>query len=743
MTQPAANLPPLAPRERWRLRRDLTAIFVVSAILLGFAIAETPINRLGDSFSPTSSVTFFLLINLNVILLGLLIFLIARNLAKLVFDRRRRIFGSALRTRLVLAFVGLTILPAIMLFVVAQGFLTATIDHWFGERVERSLEAAAQIAENYYQSAGNDALEQARRVAGVIQSRGMLDSSMHDQLTEYLDEARANRRLAAIEVIDSQGSLAFSAGDPESEARPRPATSELDELLKTGKDFLRVDSSEPGDVIRAGVAIFNDAGEVVGCVLVDRLIPEGLSRGAVTAVRSFHEYSKLEVLERPIDSAYTVFFWSLTLVVLFTATWFGFRLAREITEPIGQLGAGMQQVAAGNLAYHAEVSGDDDVSTLIRTFNEMTDDLRSSHTALEERHRYIESVLENVAAGVVSVEPGGTVATLNPAASELLGMRPEDVQGRHWHEIFSSTQLRPVRDLIARLSAKREKTGEVRLKLLRHGKESVALVTATTQPGEEGEPSAIILFFEDVTHHTQVERMNAWREVARRIAHEIKNPLTPIQLSAQRLRKRYATMLGPEEGAVLEECTRTIDGQVEQLKALVNEFSRFARLPAVAAVPDDLNAVAEEALVLYREGHRGIRFEFRPATDLPPIDIDRNAITRVVINMLDNAVAACSSVPAGEAIVEVVTSWDARMEIARLEIADNGSGMSPEVKARAFEPYFSTKKDGSGLGLAIVSAIVSDHQAYLRLYDNHPRGTRVVIEFPVRGAIRRAVGESA
>jgi len=228
--------------------------------------------------------------------------------------------------------------------------------------------------------------------------------------------------------------------------------------------------------------------------------------------------------------------------------------------------------------------------------------------------------------------------------------------------------------------------------------------------------------------------MEAWREVARRIAHEIKNPLTPIQLSAQRLRRRYAAQLG-EGGAVFDECTRTIIQQVEELKALVNEFATFARMPAGAHTPQDLNRIVEEALVLFREGHRDITFVFDPAAELPEIELDREGIKRAIINLLDNAVAACTArrVPGAEpACVELRTTHDTSLGVVRFEVADNGPGMSPDVKARLFEPYFSTKPDGTGLGLAIVSAIVADHSGFIRVRDNLPRGSRFVMELPVR-----------
>jgi two-component system nitrogen regulation sensor histidine kinase NtrY len=273
------------------------------------------------------------------------------------------------------------------------------------------------------------------------------------------------------------------------------------------------------------------------------------------------------------------------------------------------------------------------------------------------------------------------------------------------------------------------------VKITRDGQEIAVLLTGTRLLDAEGGGQGLVLFLEDVSHLLRVQRMEAWREVARRIAHEIKNPLTPIQLSAQRLRRRYAAQLG-ERGAVFDECTGRIIQQVEELKALVNEFSTFARMPTGPHTTEDLNHLVDEALVLFREGHREIDFVFTPEEGLPVLELDREGIKRAVINILDNAVAACAArrdVPPGErGRVELRTAHHQSLGVVRLEIADNGPGMTSEVKARLFEPYFSTKPDGTGLGLAIVSAIVADHSGFIRVRDNLPRGSRVIMEFPVR-----------
>jgi two-component system nitrogen regulation sensor histidine kinase NtrY len=485
-----------------------------------------------------------------------------------------------------------------------------------------------------------------------------------------------------------------------------------------------------GDVVLGGVPIRDPDGAVAGIVAVGLYVPHDVSGAARRTVRADEEYRQLSVLKQPIRSSYTITFLLITLVVLFSATWFGFFFAKGITVPIQRLGEGMREVAQGNWDYRAPLGGDEEIATLVVSFNQMTAELKTIHSELEERHRYIESILKNITAGVVSLDPDGVVATVNPAAASMLGIRSEEVCGRPWQAVFQRGDLQLVGDLLERMRATQRERAEQQLTLAGGPRPLTVWVTATALADESGTPLGVILFFEDVTFLLRVERMEAWREVARRIAHEIKNPLTPIQLSAQRLRKRYAAALAGEDAALFEECTRTIIAQVEQLKRLVNEFSTFARLPTVEVAPNDLRAVVEEALVLYREAHRDITFEFQADAALPPVEIDPDAIKRAMINLLDNAVYACRDAPGGGR-VQVVLTQEPHMSLVRLEVADNGAGMPPDVQARVFEPYFSTKKDGTGLGLAIVSAIVADHHAYIRVRDNAPRGVRVVIEFPL------------
>jgi two-component system, NtrC family, nitrogen regulation sensor histidine kinase NtrY len=725
--------PPLPADEVRRRRREVLIIAATAAVFLAFALFETRLPRFSNSSSLSGNLTFFFLINLNLILLVLLVFLVTRNLVKLVFERRHHIFGSRLRARLALAFVAFTIFPTIVLFLVAEGFLSAAFENWFNVRVESSLKGSLDVAQSYYQFAANNALHFARDLGRQTDQQGLWSSSRRAELQRFAQQKVGELNLAGIQIFGPDGARLARADRKEVEGPlPDEPAGSLAELLG-GQDITRTQRYGKGDIVRAGVPVHGADGKLLGGVMLDYIVPRNVSQRARDISRSYQEYRQLVNMKQPIKNGYILTLALITLVVVFSATWVGFRQAKSITIPLQRLAEGTREVAHGNWSHRIEPGGDEETAVLVDSFNQMTADLQQINEELEERRKYVENILTNIAAGVVSLSQNGTVTMLNRAAAGMLGLRIDDVRGKHWSDVFDTSHLRKVAEVIGEALATPHLEVEEQVKLTGGDHIVTALVTATRLTDDAQAPRGLMLFFEDVTHLLRVQRMEAWREVARRLAHEIKNPLTPIQLSAQRLRKRYSAVIDQPDGAVFDECTRTIVAQVEELKRLVNEFSMFARLPAAALAPHDLNGIVEEALVLFRQGHPDIVFEFREGSDLPPLELDREAIKRVLINLLDNAVAACQAVGDTGGRIEVVTTHVPARGVARLEVADNGCGMSREVKLRLFEPYFSTKKEGTGLGLAIVSAIVADHQAYIRVQDNQPRGSRFIIHFPLRG----------
>jgi len=732
-----------AGRRRWR---ELVIIGVTALTVLVYAVLETRLPQAGGQGSFATDAILVLLININLILLVLLVFLVGRQVFKLVLDRRRGVLGSHLRVRLVLAFAAIALLPTTLLVIIAQAFTTNSIDRWFNREVDRALKGSLEVAHEYYQSVASQSLGFAERIAGRLAARPeLLAPAAKGELRLLLNDVRHEYQLDVVEVFAGGRRLARSR-DPKLRGRlGTNARAKVVQDAAMGTPAAVVDTIDERDLVRASAPILQDE-RVIAVLVVDAHIPPGVVKRRAVLDQSFGEYLSLKIQRRPIRTAYTVTLVLVTLLVVFTAVWLAFYVARGIIVPIQNLAEGTRRVAQGDLDQPIEGAGGDELGTLVRAFNRMTSDLKTSRAERDARRRDLETVLANVTGGVLACDGAGRIGTINPAAAAMLGLDAEAVEGRSVATVFAAPGLDDVGAIVQELftvapEGLPDDPVERHVTVERNDGSVALLVTGTRLFDGDGGLQGLVLFFEDVTHLLRVERMEAWREVARRIAHEIKNPLTPIQLSAQRLRRRYRSRLG-NDAAVLEECTKTIEHEVEALKTLVNEFATFARLPTAEHVLQDVHAVAEEVVVLFREAHPEVRVTFAPGADVPPIEIDREGVRRVLVNLLDNAVAAVAGLPEGEERrVSVETAWDPALQTVRVEIADNGPGIASEIRGRLFEPYVSTKPSGTGLGLAIVSAIMSDHKGFVRVRDSFPRGSRFVLEFPVRrppGAVAMA-----
>ncbi|MCX5848130.1 MAG: ATP-binding protein, partial [Deltaproteobacteria bacterium] len=392
------------------------------------------------------------------------------------------------------------------------------------------------------------------------------------------------------------------------------------------------------------------------------------------------------------------------------------------------------RITQGDLDSRIDIEADDEIGLLVKSFNQMTKDLKKSKNSVEEaninleqRRKYMETVLRNVSAGVISVDKSGMITTINRAAEKMFDIKAEKVIFQNYRDLMIPEHLSLVDEFLQEMKENNESLLEKQLEVMLKDKALTVLLTITTIQDEEGNDSGIVVVFEDLTQLQKAERAAAWREVARRMAHEIKNPLTPVQLSAQRLQRKYEDKLG-EDGSVFKECTQTIIDQVEVLKNLVNEFSRYARMPVTSPTLNDLNAVVAEAVLLFQDAHKDIVFELKPAEGLPKFDLDAEQINRVMINLLDNAVAAINK---KNGHIDIAVSYDEQHRKATVAVADDGAGVPASYKRKVFEPYFSTKKSGTGLGLAIVSSIISDHHGQVSVADNKPTGTIVSFQLPV------------
>ena len=701
-----------------------------------------------DVYAPdlpiASNITIFALLNLNLIVLLLLVVLLFRNLVKLWFERRQNVIGAKFKTKLVLAFLSLSLAPAILIFLIASNFINKSIEGWFKPQVERPLDQALGVAQTYYNNLERTALRHAQRIGRVIDREGLLGEGRRKALATYLVEQQEQLGISAITVFNARGQEFVHVKDPVLGDVPTRDVNESQ--LKhglAGQEVTTVRELQSGDLIEAFMPIWSPQGDapprVVGVVVVATHVAERLEARVRGISQAFQEYKQLKLLKTPIKGIYILLFLLMTLIVVFSFAWFGLYLARGITGPIAELAEGTREVAAGNLSYKVQARADDELGALVASFNRMTDDLGESnrrleeayldlsdkHTELEDRRRYIETVLETLSSGVVSFDPLGRLTTINRAAARMFGVS-ETAVGQLLEEVFAGAEVRDVVALVHR--TRRPKPGAVEQELhLRRGGTSLSLLAAATAlRGPEGEYAGAVLVFEDLTELLKAQRVAAWREVAQRIAHEIKNPLTPIQLSAQRLRRRLGRTAG-DDAELVAECTGTIIQEVDGLRRLVDEFSRFARMPALVPRPTDLRPLVESVVALYREAHPALTLAARHAENLPPVEVDPDHIKRAVLNLVDNAVEAVGSV--GEVVVE--TALVADNGHARIIVTDTGPGISPEDKEKLFLPYFSTKAAGMGLGLPIVWEIVTEHGGTIHVEDNEPRGSRFIIEVPV------------
>lgn len=715
----------LRREEAKRRKREGMVILVTTLMVLAFAYFEVQLPDVSPDYSLGNNIVFFLLININIILLILLVFLVVRNLVKLVFERKRRILGSRLRVRLVLAFVALSLVPTLLLFVIAGGFVTRSFERWFDVQVENALQGSLEIGQTYYQNSANNALFYARQLSQRITQEGLFNGQRLGALKEFVQNKQREYNLGTVELFaPDRRVLVVAFNDQVPTGVTIKAESEFLNRALRGLEVTRTQAFGEGDVIRGGVPIYGADKRVLGVVVVDYYVPKSITKRALQISRSYEQYKHLMFLKTPVKNSYILTLLLITLVIIFAATWFGLYLAKGITVPIQKLAEGTHEVAHGNWDYKIEVDGDDEIGTLVDSFNQMTGDLKKINLELERRGRFVETVLANIAAGVVAVNPAGTITTWNKAAEQMLGVTADKALGNTYGEVFRPEPLHVMGEIVESVEGHESVEREIKIPL--PDRLLTAVVSAATLKDDEGKALGVLVFLEDITQIQKVQRMEAWREVARRIAHEIKNPLTPIQLSAERLRKRYAKLL-EGDGAILDKCTNTIIQQVDELKNLVNEFSQFARLPSAQLAPHDLNDTVQEALFLFKEGHRAIRFQFRQG-EIPLLELDREQMKRALINLLDNAVTAVEE--KGE--ITISTTYESARGVVCLEVADNGSGLAADVKERIFEPYVSTKKNGTGLGLTIVNQIIEDHRGYIRVRPNEPRGTRFTIELPAR-----------
>ena len=737
-------------------------ILVGIALLLAALAAMVVLAERSAELSPDflSGAVLYAVTAADLTMLAALVFVLARNVVKLLVERRRALPFARFRAKLVAAMLGLTLIPAVLVLIVGSELIRNSADRWFSAPVDDVLSSANAVASGYYHDRQVTVSEHADRIAGSLAGvdlaaadvgavRDLISTEVTEGRVELVQVYRVvaesdDGRADVVPVVDVATSSLPQADAPVSADRlasrvlAGSAESWTVEPLAAGGDLVRAAALVPGP----------DGGAPLGVVVASSHLTGDVADHSRRITQAYEAYSQLRVLQRPLQGVYLSFFLMVTLLILVSATWMGVYIAKRIMRPVHLLSDGARALEAGQLDHRIEPETADEFGSLVEAFNSMAGglavsqrklersqaDLRRKNVEVEGRRRYIETILERIATGVVSIDADGTVGTVNRAASRLLGLT-EAAVGRPASEVFDRADLRPMGALLDSLPAARDPSAR-EVALEREGKAIHVAVAATTLQRAGAGGGGTVMVFDDVTPLIRAQRVATWRDVARRLAHEIRNPLTPIQLCAERLRRHFSTAPRPAR-ALVEECSGTIVGEVESLKALVDEFSQFARMPAPRTVPVDLHALLDDALRLYDGLFDDVRIDRAFAPRVPAVRADPEQLRRVVINLVDNAIEVLRGAATGGAVnngnrglVVVGTAHAAADGIVRITVADNGPGIPPGDRDKLFMPYYSTKQRGSGLGLAIVRRIIVEHGGNIEVGDNGDRGSTFTVELP-------------
>jgi two-component system nitrogen regulation sensor histidine kinase NtrY len=690
-----------------RYRKDPRFIVSVPLVILAATCLVYYVTQQAKELTPealSNRLLLFVLWNINLLLIIGILFVLLRGVVKMVLERQRGIIGSRFRTKLVVTYVATSLLPVVILFVVATDLLRVSIDRWFATPVWTILQNSEAIAQGAQDQAAELAGGAAREIAAHPDAR---DPARIDAVLEHV---RDFHRID-IAALYRDGVLVKAQASPRAPideiAEPSPRF--FDEVRSKGR-AVKIDVAPSGKWIRTAVALpgSNDA------ALTGVFIPAAMSRMIDESIIAHRNFQQLRSQRTTLKASQTMLFLAVTLAILFGTLWTSIYASRRITVPLKALAEATARLAEGNVGHRVDVTATDEVGKLIDSFNEMSSQLAQQRRQLTDTNRFMVTVLESVATGIIAFNDALELLSINRAALRMLQLEAPPPDGTPLSDLLRG-DLDPIASAVQELTSGRSRAREVALILageLHYLELSVARL---------GSGAGWVLALEDSTQLVQAQKLAAWSEAARRIAHEIKNPLTPIQLSAERIARKFRNN-DSDTGEAIEQGTKTIVGEVGQLKRMVDEFARFARMPAVHLRHARLSEVLQQAAELFRAVKPGVTI----AVDTDPgleLLMDPEQIKRAIGNLLKNAIEATES---GE--IRIAARRDGHR--VYIEVADPGRGVPDTDKDKLFLPYFSTKGRGTGLGLAIVHRIVRDHDGQIHVHDNQPKGTRFEIELP-------------
>ncbi len=681
---------------------------------------------------------------INIMGLLTLLVLLAAKLTQLVKDYRRHVPGSRLKGRTVAIFSALAVAPILVVYYFALQFLGRGIDSWFEIEVSQGLKDTRELSHAALEVRVREFLQHTEVVAHE------LSGLPNFELITTLDRERRESTALEFTVVGAQTQIIATSSDRPMDTLPVPATDEMMLQVRRGRPYVSLDTDSVGGyVIRAAAPLDPNANPASRVLIALYPVPQQLSQLADTVQRSYTQYANLVQLRRPLKSTFVLILTFVVLMSLIAAVYGAFFAAQRLVQPVQDLIAGTRAVAKGNYDTQLPLPSRDELGFLVTSFNDMTkrlgsarEETRRSQQAVEAERAGLAVILARLSTGVVSLAADLTVRTANQAASAILGVDMEAAVGARFDESINDGAL-----FTQFLAAVRARIGRGQLdwreqiELPSESGKRVLMCACTALPGEGGGDSGVVLVFDDITTLLQAQRDAAWGEVARRLAHEIKNPLTPIQLSAERMRRKFLGSMNAQDAHILERATNTIVAQVEAMKQMVNAFSEYARAPDMQYSRFDLNQLITEVVDLYRAQESAAELKLMLEPQLPQISADRVRIRQILNNLVTNSLEALEGKAGARVEIETHLAEDGPKQVVAIVVCDNGPGFQRDLIGTVFDPYVTSKPKGTGLGLAIVKKIVEEHGGRIEADNQRTGGARVRILLPLGEGARGLVRE--
>ncbi len=658
--------------------------------LIGIRMFDASVLKFERGVTP--KIIIVVLFILTLLALFTLTIILFNSLIKLYVERKKRRTGYRFKTKLVIIFVGITLLPSAMLFIIASGLVTNYIDKWFTPFINKPVSDAFTLATSFYDMVRDNTL-----IDAIAISEGARPSGRYH-----------------IEVVKNESE----------------DNSEVIRNAFRGINSTVVISSGSVDIIRAAVPVKRD-GIVKEVLLLSTTLPVEITNKVEDIQSAYKNYGTLKAYKMPLKANLLIILGFITLLVVSIALWIAMRISRGITEPIQNLVRATTIISQGNFDTIVDPSGDGEIGRLILSFNSMIEKIRNTELSLhnaylesDRRRLCMESIINNINSGVIFLDDQSRVITINGAAANILDVKTDEVVNRLYTELVKNIHSDEFHSFIKGINLHNFHSVKEQMKLSISGKNMVLRIFIIQLKDEAKNSLGTLVVFDDLTELIQAEKALAWQDVAKRLTHEIKNPLTPIKLSAERLLKRWKNK-DVNFDRIIEKATSTIVKEVDGLQRLVNEFSRYGRMPDIELTSSDLNSLINEVIDLYRE-YETLEIQLYYETDVKEIMLDPEQFKRVLINIFDNAIQAIEE----NGKIGIIVKEDESHSYILIEISDNGKGIDEEDKDKLFQPYFSRRKNGTGLGLAIAQRIVMEHKGSIKVSDNVPKGSIFKIELP-------------